>query len=1119
MGVVYLLLLACVLALCVAQDLGEKFHSKRHKKRLSKDNASLRRAMQRAMKSSRAPEDYYHNPEHFPLDDLVDIIITIDRDDVQEKSTIWYKRPGGPGKATFEYEKIDYEVAWLEQWKDVIATLHCIIVCGKKVKLKNLKLAIPSWLQSYEIYQQGDITKVWGDKAYLAGRNGLSLRNFGYWVSDRTIVYSIDKNTAPVINDASLIRHTPSGPDHTPAPIVGGGNAEDIFTRSKKQHLEHHVLVRMHLANLFTPADPLEISSKPYYDHYYDSASTDNIANKQKYSYYRTQENKESNNDINKKGNHVATMLTGMSVGMVHEVQRFDDLLPDKKRTRKRKRRLTEAEGQAKLHYKMPEPVDFGLRVQAPGEDEYVWTSGIKTVGNPYNQDVIVVDDSMNGKHKTKEGTSTTKRDIHSNSISNSDSDIKDGALSIDEDVVVDSLSSITSVPHGSLFSLDAINFAFNRKMIGAMTMFFPTIPADIMTKIEKSGASAEILHFYNKEGGRYSSVISGWLIKYVCDLVEVGIKVGKPYNYMNNGTAISSTYQLKDAAFVNAVNDKMNNNGASDREMMLITNRLSPLITLLNSTAMQFGDLKGNVHKACPGNFFAPEYGELNRAIECAYLQLANEITFRFGGGDATNARSKQLLETVPELQWFANCMRDWLFVWHKRNTFVPVWHPVASYGSKGPWSLRTENRFIWGSNVPRKEGGADSTSSGKDNRVPHVIDSDAANENGLTVGELVKVKLAPGHPWTLYDDSQSGTAAGARLLEPIPKGKGTDWSKVVRPEHGRRLSDGSNSDNDFKGWIQGPGIGKYYDDDGYLYGNNGGKWNSTCAVITVVRDEADLLPLWIRYYSRHIPLHDMYVLDHLTTDNSTHPSKLPKGINYKVLYGNTFAMPVVFRSWTINKYQDRLLRWGYKCVIFSDTDEIIVPNPHKYGSGGLKEYLDKFLRDSKRQYARVWSLEVGHLSYGNGSAVSQEPPFDWQDPYILRQRSVFVPDKAYEKPLLSKVPLRYRAGFHKLFTRDRIDVDYDLVMLHMRSFDWEFCVIREEAKYNFSKLMKPSELASGMADHWRHFDKNSKSGELCKYAKASFFGEQNDKTIYYDNTGRVKMEKFDSLWQYVPI
>ena len=123
------------------------------------------------------------------------------------------------------------------------------------------------------------------------------------------------------------------------------------------------------------------------------------------------------------------------------------------------------------------------------------------------------------------------------------------------------------------------------------------------------------------------------------------------------------------------------------------------------------------------------------------------------------------------------------------------------------------------------------------------------------------------------------------------------------------------------------------------------------------------------------------------------------------------------------------------------------------------------------------------------------------------------------YDKPLLSKVPLRYKAGFHKLFTRDKIEVDPELVMLHMRSFDWDFCFYREEQKFNLSHLMKPEELASGMASHWRTYKEDKKSGALCRYAKASFFGEETSKTQYLDNTGRIPMQTFEPEWKTVMV
>ena len=70
-------------------------------------------------------EDYYHNPEHFPMDDLVDIIITIEKGDVLPAA--------GKGDERGEDKDIDKSegkgtVPFLESWREVVQGLHCIIV-------------------------------------------------------------------------------------------------------------------------------------------------------------------------------------------------------------------------------------------------------------------------------------------------------------------------------------------------------------------------------------------------------------------------------------------------------------------------------------------------------------------------------------------------------------------------------------------------------------------------------------------------------------------------------------------------------------------------------------------------------------------------------------------------------------------------------------------------------------------------------------------------------------------------------------------------------------------------------------------------------------------------------
>jgi hypothetical protein len=278
----------------------------------------------------------------------------------------------------------------------------------------------------------------------------------------------------------------------------------------------------------------------------------------------------------------------------------------------------------------------------------------------------------------------------------------------------------------------------------------------------------------------------------------------------------------------------------------------------------------------------------------------------------------------------------------------------------------------------------------------------------------------------------------------------------------------------------------------------------STTCALLTMVHNEKDLLPLWLRYYTKTFDPRDMFLFDHFSDDNSTHPSKLPPGINYEVPFDlPKDAMPIFYRSHIVMKYQEKLLRAGYKCVIFTDIDEFIVPNPKKY-PGGLKEYLNRFVADPSRLYHRVNGWEPGHVYYGNGSKGSGEPDFNWTDPYIFHQRKYYVPAPMYSKPILTKTPLQYRPGFHNLVDKGIVvPQDLDLVMLHMTSFDNNYCLYRAELHYNLSQKMAKNEAVGGFATHWERYHYYKRKGLLCQYANGCYLGPMTPTTQVMDNSG----------------
>ena len=243
----------------------------------------------------------------------------------------------------------------------------------------------------------------------------------------------------------------------------------------------------------------------------------------------------------------------------------------------------------------------------------------------------------------------------------------------------------------------------------------------------------------------------------------------------------------------------------------------------------------------------------------------------------------------------------------------------------------------------------------------------------------------------------------------------------------------------------------------------------DETCAVFTIVHNEKTMLPIWLRYYTKQVGAENIWVLDHNTIDGSTDPDKIPAGVHVRKLYGEAAWMPHFFLNRQVELHQQRLFRAGYKCVLFAESDEIVVPDPQKY-PGGLKDYFQKFIAQTGNRFSdtvkRVQGYNLVHVK-------DDENEIDMDKP-ILQQRNYWQEHGQFCKPLLSKIPLRYAPGHHFAYARDKgpsaeqvaiTDIDPNLVMVHLHSFDNKHCVEREEAKFQGSvKHHKKDEENLGM-------------------------------------------------------
>jgi len=123
------------------------------------------------------------------------------------------------------------------------------------------------------------------------------------------------------------------------------------------------------------------------------------------------------------------------------------------------------------------------------------------------------------------------------------------------------------------------------------------------------------------------------------------------------------------------------------------------------------------------------------------------------------------------------------------------------------------------------------------------------------------------------------------------------------------------------------------------------------------------------------------------------------------------TLFYPVGLRAMTqVQAHQQRLLRDGFRCVLFTEVDEIVVADPTLWGNrGNLQGFMKAFARDSRQIYARPSGRTLSHSLIGDQA----EPPLNWTLP-LLAQRLWWAHSAKYSKPLLTKVPLKYIPGFH---------------------------------------------------------------------------------------------------------
>lgn len=190
------------------------------------------------------------------------------------------------------------------------------------------------------------------------------------------------------------------------------------------------------------------------------------------------------------------------------------------------------------------------------------------------------------------------------------------------------------------------------------------------------------------------------------------------------------------------------------------------------------------------------------------------------------------------------------------------------------------------------------------------------------------------------------------------------------------------------------------------------------TVAVITMVRDEREMLPRWIAHYGAQVGVGNLTVFDDQSTDGSTDDLPCPTHHLPGMKPGKTFDAR---RSHLVSSFARALLE-SYDVVIYTDVDEFLVPDPARHAD--LRSYLAA--RPAVPVIAGL-ALNVTHLD-------AIEPPLSPERPVLAQRRfAKFIPGMC--KPSIKRTPDRWIRSGHGI--QAPYAVDPELFMFHLKFAD----------------------------------------------------------------------------------
>lgn len=188
--------------------------------------------------------------------------------------------------------------------------------------------------------------------------------------------------------------------------------------------------------------------------------------------------------------------------------------------------------------------------------------------------------------------------------------------------------------------------------------------------------------------------------------------------------------------------------------------------------------------------------------------------------------------------------------------------------------------------------------------------------------------------------------------------------------------------------------------------------------AVMTMVHNEAGMLPKWVSYYGQQVGVDHLLVLDDNSNDDSTAGLpcpviKLPEH-PWKQQWG-------IARVGLANRIAEGLLSF-YDAIIFTDVDEFLVPDPAKYD--GLVDYI---AANPDPDVLAPLGMNVIHKA-------DVEPDLDADLPTLQQRTYVkFAPGMC--KPLIKRSTANWSTAFHG--STVPFTIDPDLLLIHLKYYN----------------------------------------------------------------------------------